>query len=72
MTKIIKRSSVSKKPYIKHNHTVYFGFKIGNLPNRFQNLSSQVNITSWFNHRGFTFIDREYFKNQVTNEYTIE
>jgi|9_EtaG_2_1085328.scaffolds.fasta_scaffold14641_6 hypothetical protein len=72
MTKIIKRSSVSKKPYIKHNHTVYFGFKIGSLPKRFNNLASRVNITSWFNHSGFTFIDREYFRDPRTNEFTIE
>ena len=35
--------------------------QIGNLPKRFNNLASQVNITSWFNHKGFTFVDREYF-----------
>lgn len=72
MTLKIKKSSKSKRPYLKHNHKVFFGFKVSKIPSRFSNPTSKVNIDSWFNYKGFTFIEKEYFKCPMTGKYTIE
>lgn len=58
----IKFTSKSKKPYIKFNHSKYFGFKISKLPKAFAEITSEEPINEWFNYKGFTFIHQSYIK----------
>jgi hypothetical protein len=48
------------------NKVEYTGFLIGNLPNRFAFIynedKEQDGITSWFNHKGWTFIRKDDLK----------
>lgn len=48
------------------NKVEYTGFLIGNLPNRFafiyNEYKEQEGITSWFNHKGWTFIRKDDLK----------
>ena len=69
---IIKKSSKSKKPFIKFNHTRHFGFQIGKLPKRLCDVESNNPIHSWFNYKGLTFISEQNFINPITNKLTIE
>lgn len=66
-----KNSTKSKRPIAKFNHQVYFGFKIGKLPNRFADLLSEQPIRAWFNYNGFTYIEQEEFRN-LFGKITIE
>jgi len=58
----IKFTSKSKKPYLKFNHTKYFGFKLSSLPRSFAEVTSEEPITQWFNYSGYTFIHQSYIK----------
>ena len=58
----IKFTSKSKKPYIKFNHSKYFGFKIASLPRAFAEVTSEEPINEWFNYAGYTFIHQSYIK----------
>ena len=69
---IIKKSSKSKKPFIKFNHTRHFGFQIGKLPKRLCDVESKNPIHSWFNYKGFTFISEQNLINPITGQITIE
>jgi hypothetical protein len=40
----IKFTSKSKKPYLKFNHTKYFGFKLSSLPRSFAEVTSEEPI----------------------------
>lgn len=48
------------------NNVEYVGYLIGNLPNRFAFIynedKEQEGITSWFNHKGWTFIRKDDLK----------
>ena len=58
----IKFTSKSKKPYLKFNHSKYYGFKISKLPSKFASVTSEEPIKQWFNFQGYTFIHQSYFK----------
>lgn len=66
-----KNSTKSKRPIALFNHQVYFGFKIGKLPNRFAEITSEQPIRAWFNCAGYTYIEQEEFKN-LFGKITIE
>lgn len=48
------------------NKVEYTGFKISNLPARFAFIydeeKDQEGLYSWFNHKGWTFIRKDYLK----------
>ena len=48
------------------NKVEYTGFLIGNLPNRFAFIynedKEQDGLSSWFNHKGLTFIRKDDLK----------
>ena len=48
------------------NKVEYTGFLIGNLPRRFACIynedKDQEGISSWFNHKGWTFIQKDDLK----------
>jgi len=58
----IKFTSKSKKPYLKFNHTKYYGFLISKLPNKFASITAEEPINEWFNYSGYTFIHQSYIK----------
>jgi hypothetical protein len=67
----IYRSSTTKRPYIWFNHTKWFGFKIGEMPKKFNSIKHERPINSWFNYRGYTFLSQEDFVDMFGN-ITIE
>jgi len=48
------------------NKVEYTGFLIGNLPNKFAYIYDEENdregVSSWFNHKGWTFIRKDDLK----------
>jgi hypothetical protein len=67
----IKLSTKSKRPVIIHQHEKFYGFSIAKLPNRFAELLSEKPIRTWFNYKGYTFIEQEEFRN-LFGQITIE
>lgn len=67
----ILKSSTSKRPYIWFNHNKWFGFKIGEMPKKFNSIKHEKPINNWFNHRGYTFVNEEDFIDLFGN-ITIE
>lgn len=63
----IRFSSVTKRPYIKINNTRHYGFRIDLLPKRFAEVKSREPITSWFNHKGFTFMSEQNWLDMFGN-----
>lgn len=62
----VKNSFKRRNSTIFLNKVEYTGFLIGNLPNRFSFIynedKEQEGITSWFNHKGWTFIRKDDLK----------